>query len=212
MSRRALASTLLAVAALSLMLAALSAQLTDGFTRWTFEALRRDAADAGHLLAPAVPLRTAHGETTTPWPNNAGTVYLVDFIYTQCPTICQALGSEYTRLQHQLRERFGAHSPVRLVSVAFDREHDTPIELQHYAQRHRADDALWLIGTPASAAAADTLLQALGVVAVPDGLGGFVHNGAIHLIDSQGTVRGIYDLDQWPQALERALQLGGAPA
>ncbi|MEZ5628323.1 MAG: SCO family protein [Rhodocyclaceae bacterium] len=211
MNRRPLATTLLATALLSLALVALSAQLTDGFTRWTFEALRRDAADAGHLLAPAVPLRTAHGETTTPWPNNAGTVYLVDFIYTRCPTICQALGSEYTRLQHQLRERFGAHSPVRLVSVAFDREHDTPIELLHYAQRHRADDALWLIGTPASAAAADTLLQALGVVAVPDGLGGFVHNGAIHLIDSQGTVRGIYDLDQWPQALERALQLTGTP-
>lgn len=212
MNRRPLATTLLATALLSLALVALSAQLTDGFTRWTFEALRRDAADAGHLLAPAVRLRTAHGETTTPWPNNAGTVYLVDFIYTRCPTICQALGSEYTRLQHQLRERFGAHSRVRLVSVAFDREHDTPIELQHYAQRHRADDALWLIGTPASAAAADTLLQALGVVAVPDGLGGFVHNGAIHLIDSHGTVRGIYDLDQWPQALERALQLTGTPA
>ena len=48
------------------------------------------------------------------------------------------------------------------------------------------------------------------VVAVPDGMGGFVHNGAIHLIDASGTVRGIYDLDQWPQALERALALAGA--
>ncbi|MCZ4304710.1 SCO family protein [Zoogloeaceae bacterium G21618-S1] len=211
MSQRPLALTLFAVTALSLALVALSAQLTNGFTRWTFEALRRDAAATGRLSAPAVPLRTANGVTGTPWPSDTHTVYLVDFIYTQCLTICQALGGEYTRLQRQLRARFGAHSPVRLVSVAFDRKHDTPTELQAYARRHHADDALWLIGTPASAQAADTLLQALGVVAVPDGLGGFVHNGAIHLIDSHGTVRGIYDLDQWPQALERALQLTGTP-
>lgn len=212
MSRRPLALTLLAATALSLALVALTAQLTDGFTRWTFEALRRDAAATGRLSAPAVPLRTAHGETDTPWPNTTNTVYLVDFIYTQCPTICQALGGEFTRLQRQLRARFGARSPVRLVSVAFDREHDTPTELQRYAQRHAAEDDLWLIGAPASAQAADALLQALGVVAVPDGLGGFVHNGAIHLIDSQGTVHGIFDLDQWPQALERALHLAGTPA
>lgn len=212
MSRRPLATTLLATALLLLALVALSTQLTDGFTRWTFEALRREAAATGRLGAPAVSLRTAHGEARTPWPNDTGTVYLVDFIYTQCPTICQALGGEYTRLQRQLRARFGVHSPVRLVSVAFDRAHDTPAELQAYARRHHADDALWLIGAPASAQATDALLRALGVVAVPDGLGGFVHNGAIHLIDSHGTVHGIFDLDEWPQALDRALQLAGTPA
>ena len=48
---------------------------------------------------------------------------------------------------------------------------------------------------------------ARGVVAVPDGFGGFVHNGAIHLIDADGTLRGIFDLDEWPQALERAIAL-----
>ncbi|TVT69910.1 MAG: SCO family protein [Denitromonas halophila] len=211
MSRRPLALTLLAATVLSLALVGLSAQLTDGFTRWTFEALRRDAAATGRLSAPAIPLRTAHGETGTPWPNGTNTVYLVDFIYTQCPTICQALGGEYTCLQRQLRARFGAHSPVRLVSVAFDRAHDTPAELQRYAQRHAAEDDLWLIGTPTSAQASDTLLKALGVVAIPDGLGGFVHNGTIHLIDSHGAVRGIFDLEQWPQALDRALQLTGTP-
>ena len=37
-----------------------------------------------------------------------------------------------------------------------------------------------------------------------------MHNGAIHLIDAGGTVRGIYDLERWPQALERALALAAA--
>ena len=99
---------------------------------------------------------------------------------------------------------------MRLVSIAFDRAHDTPAALQGYATAHQQEADLWQIGTPVNAAAQNELLQSLGVVAVPDGMGGFVHNGAIHLIDASGTVRGIYALDQWPQALERALILAGA--
>ncbi len=133
-----------------------------------------------------------------------------NFIYTRCPTVCSALGAEYTRMQRTLRARFGANSPVRLVSIAFDRAHDTPAALQGYATTHQQEADLWQIGTPVNAAAQNELLQSLGVVAVPDGMGGFVHNGAIHLIDASGTVRGIYALDQWPQALERALILAGA--
>ena len=33
----------------------------------------------------------------------------------------EVLGAEYTRMQRSLRARFGANSPVRLVSIAFDR-------------------------------------------------------------------------------------------
>jgi protein SCO1/2 len=51
------------------------------------------------------------------------------------------------------------------------------------------------------------LLASLGVVVVPDGQGGFVHNGAIHLLDERGRLRGLYGFDQWQQALEAARRL-----
>ena len=210
MPRHGALVTLLAALSLLIAFIALASQLTRGFEHWTFEALRRDDAAAARLVARPVMLAGPHGRAPTPWPGKAGEVYLVDFIYTRCPTVCSALGAEYTRMQRTLRERFGASSPVRLVSIAFDRSHDTPAALQGYAATHRQEADLWQIGTPVDAAAQDDLLQSLGVVAVPDGMGGFVHNGAIHLIDASGTVRGIYDLDQWPQALERALDLAGA--
>lgn len=206
----ALAATLLAALSLLIAFIVLASQITRGFEHWTFEALRRDDAAAARLVARPIMLAGPQGHAPTPWPGKAGEVYLVDFIYTRCPTVCSALGAEYTRMQRTLRARFGANSPVHLVSIAFDRAHDTPAALQGYATTHQQEADLWQIGTPVNAAAQNELLQSLGVVAVPDGMGGFVHNGAIHLIDASGTVRGIYALDQWPQALERALILAGA--
>lgn len=207
---RALMATLLAALGLLVGFVALVGQLTRGFDYWTFEALRRDDAAKGQLRVGPIELSGAFGKAPTPWPGQAGEVFLVDFIYTRCPTVCSALGAEYTRMQRALRERFGADSPIRLVSIAFDRAHDTPAALRDYGSTHRQEPALWQIGVPVDAPAQEALLRSLGVVAVPDGMGGFVHNGAIHLIDAGGTVRGIYDLERWPQALERALALAGA--
>ncbi len=205
-----LAATVLAALGLLIGFIVLVSQITRGFEHWTFESLRRDDAAAARLVAHSVMLAGPRGFAPTPWPGKTGEIYLVDFIYTRCPTICSALGAEYTRMQHTLRERFGAYSPVRLVSIAFDRAHDSPAALHAYASTHRQEADLWQIGMPVDVAAQNDLLQSLGVVSVPDGMGGFVHNGAIHIIDASGTVRGIYDLDQWPQALERALALAGA--
>lgn len=203
----ALLAPMLVALLLLIAFIALASQLTRGFEFWTFESLRRDDAAAGRLRAPPALLASPQGRMPTPWPGRHGEIFLVDFIYTRCPTVCSALGAEYTRMQAALRQRFGAQSPVRLVSIAFDAEHDTPAALQAYAAQHRQDARLWLIASPVDSAQRHRLLRALGVVAVPDGFGGFVHNGAIHLIDADGTLRGIFDLDEWPQALERAIAL-----
>ena len=50
-------------------------------------------------------------------------------------------------------------------------------------------------------------MRSLGVVVIPDGMGGFVHNGSIHLLDGQGLLRGLYGYDGWPQALADARRL-----
>jgi protein SCO1/2 len=60
---------------------------------------------------------------------------------------------------------------------------------------------------PATRDDALALLRSLAVVVVPDGEGGFVHNGAIHLLDERGRLRGLFEFDQWPRALAAAHQL-----
>lgn len=189
---------------------------TANFDVWTFEGHRQLAMQAGELRAPTVPLREMGVAPVALWGSaarGAPAAYLVDFIYTRCPSVCRVLGDEYQQMQAQLtaqRARNPAMNAVRLVSISFDAEHDDPASLREYAREHRIDPALWTLAIPATAAGTQALMRSLEVIAIPDGLGGFVHNGAIHLLDASGRLRGLYEFDQWPQALEAATQLANS--
>ena len=67
-----------------------------------------------------------------------------------------------------------------------------------------ADPQWWQIGVPASQADATALLRSLGVVVIPDGQDGFVHNGAIHVLNAHGRLLGLYEPGQWREALNAA--------
>lgn len=188
---------------------------TAGFEVWTFEGQRQMRLAAGSLRAPALTLRDTQGAPVTLWQGSGKppAAYLVDFVYTRCPSVCRALGSDYQQMQAQLAAQRGAGTAaqaVRLVSISFDTAHDDPASLLAYAREYRADPALWTVAMPASAADAAALLGSLDVIAIPDGLGGFVHNGAIHLLDGSGRLRGLYALDQWREALVAAQVLATA--
>lgn len=185
---------------------------TAGFEVWTFEGRRQLQIAAGELRAPTVAMHHAFGERRLVWPTavTAPTAHLVDFIYTRCPTVCRTLGSQYQQMQQQLQ-----HDPtlarVQLASISFDLAHDGRAELQQLARSLGADRVRWSFAVPASDGDANKLLHALGVVAIADGAGGFVHNGDIHLLDHEGRLRGLFTLDEWPQALAAARQLTLAP-
>lgn len=183
---------------------------TAGFEVWTFEGRRAQQAEAGRLQAPAVALHGIDGQPVALWsaraPGPAAT--LVDFIYTRCPGVCRTLGSEFQQMQQALAAQPAA---VRLASISFDVEHDRPAQLAREAAVLRADPRWWTLAVPADEDQARQLLRALAVVVVPDGQGGFVHNGAIHLLDGSGRLRGLYAFDQWPQALAAARALAAAP-
>jgi protein SCO1 len=194
------------------LLLSLAAWLTDGFEAWTYEALRRRDADAGRLHAPPMPLRDTAGQIRTFFDRRdiAAPVTLLNFIYTRCASVCQAQGSEYFRMQEALRSA-GA-TRVRLLSVSIAPGEDSTPALAAYARRHRADAALWAVTAPLDEHAGRAALQRLGVVALPDGRGDYVHNGSLHLVDAAGRVRRIFDDAQWPQALSAALALSAEAA
>ena len=208
-----LAGTLTACAAVLLAFAAALHALTGGFEHWTFEDTRRDHARQGRLAASALSVRTAQSTSRLLWaqPAKANDVYLVNFIYTACPSVCQTLGAEYTQMQQAIAAQGGSvHRPIQLVSLSFDTEHDGPAQLAAHARLHRADSSVWTIAAPAGQADAARLLRELGVVVVPDGIGGYVHNGSIHMMNAAGKVLAIYDDAEWKEAL--ALAVSVAPA
>lgn len=196
------------LAALAVLAAAagMAAALTDGFERWTFEELRRERAIRGELQAGPVPLIDAFATARQAFgaaPQCEGQVLMVDFIYTRCLTVCQTLGVEF----YQMQERVRGTSRPALLSISIDPVRDGPADLAAYARMHKADAALWSLVAPATPADARRLGRQLGVVAVPDGFGGFVHNGAIHVMDACGRVHGIFDHAHWARALDLGQQV-----
>lgn len=212
------------VAAVVLCLAAtawLMARATAGWTAWTFEEQRVAAAAQGRWQAAPIQLVDSANRRVTVFAddtaqNSANDIWLVDFIYTRCPSVCQVLGSEFSRLQVRLGEPADASEApretstsgrIRLLSVSVDPAHDGPRELAAYGRLHRAAPAHWTLAVPADADAGATLLRQLGVIVIPDGFGGFTHNGGIHLIDGRGRLRAVYGFEQWEEALAEAQRL-----
>lgn len=190
---RTLLASLLTVAAGVATLAA----ATDGFRAFTSQAaLRLSVAERPRALPPIV-LETAQG-TRVDLSGLRGRWLLVDFIYTRCTTYCLAQGGVFARLQRELAGPI-ARGEVALLSVSFDPAHDGPAQLADYRQRMGGRGEGWIVARPADAAGLQALLRSFGVVAIPDGLGGYVHNAAINVVDPRGRLVAVTDW-QSPEA------------
>ena len=130
---------------------------------------------------------------------------LVTFVYTQCTAVCRTSASGQAWLQQQLRER-RLQDSVRLLTLSFDPVHDQPAVLRAYARTLRADPALWTFATVADPARLRSLLDAFGIVVLPDGLGGYSHNAALFLVDGDGRLAAAYDVERPDLALADILR------
>jgi protein SCO1/2 len=169
------------------------AEVTDGFRAYTTETARRIRVREHPRAVPPLPLQTASGARTD-FGALRGRWLLVDFIYTRCTTYCSVQGSEFARLQDELAGPIAA-GKVTLLSVSFDPGRDDPAALARYQRLHGARGNGWIAARPVDAADLTELMDVFGVVAVPDGLGGFVHNAAIAVVDPWGRLVGIMDWD-----------------
>lgn len=185
---------------------AAASHLTLGLRAWTTEDARRIRV-AEHPAPLADPLVvTSNGRERELWNSDPGArAWLVTFMYTRCLSVCGVTGAEFRRLQ----ERIPAEAPgVRLASVSFDRAHDTPEALAAYARRHGADPRVWTVASPASDAVLRQLLAQAGVVVIGDGIGGYAHNAAIHVVVPPGRLVRIFPMDRYREALAYAAAIG----
>jgi len=196
--------TLVALAVVLCAAAAAAAQVTLGFRALTSEEIRRIRVAEAPISVSSLAVIDRDGSETSLWNADPRVrAWLVTFIYTGCPSVCLALGSEFQRLQASLRPGEG----VRLASLSFDRAHDTPAALAVYAERQHADPARWLVAVPDSDAALSRLLHETGVIAIDDGAGGYAHNAAIHVVTSSGKLVALFDLERYDEALALARAL-----
>jgi protein SCO1 len=188
---------------------AAAAHLTLSGRAFTAEEIRRLQVAAAPLPVSDFAVVDSAGASRQLWSSDPQVhAWLVTFVYARCLSVCQAQGAELEQLQASMRPGDG----VRLASLSFDRTHDSPDELAAYTKRYRADPARWLVAVPESDTAVRRLLRETGVVVIDDGLGGYAHNAAIHVVTPSGRLVALFDLERYREALAYARALAHARA
>lgn len=183
--------TVLASATIAAVGIGVLATATDHFQAFTTESARRVAIREHPVAVPVVMLETQTGEMIN-LADLRGRWLVIDFIYTRCPSLCVALGTEFTRLQDRLAKPI-ARDRVMLLSISFDPGYDTPRELEAYLQRSQSHGAGWLAARPIDSVGLRRVKRRFGVTVIPDSFGGYTHNAAIHIVDPQGRLVEIFD-------------------
>ena len=118
-------------------------------------------------------------------------IYVADFFFTSCPTICPKMKTQLLRIY----ERYAENDVIRILSHSIDPTYDTPSVLKQYATRLQVKSPRWNMLTGDKAAIYKLGEKSYMVTAQEDKneAGGFVHSGAFILVDKNRHVRGIYD-------------------
>lgn len=122
----------------------------------------------------------------------AGKIYVADFFFTTCPTICPVMKKEMLRVY----EQFKGDPNFRILSHSIDPSHDTQAVLKDYAEKLGVPDAAtWNFLTGDQEKIFEIGQTSYLTTTMADDMepGGFLHSGAFLLVDQQGRIRGVYD-------------------
>ena len=181
---------------------------TGGGQSFTTETLRRQQVSQKPQVIESFAVTTSAGDKTSLnallLANNK--VWLVDFVYTRCQTLCSSLGSIYQQLQAQIEAR-GLQGQVGLLSISFDPANDDAAALKAYALRMNMNLAIWQVATLTNWQDRRRLLDAFGIMVLPAPLGEFEHNAALHVMSADGSLIRIIDYNDFNSALDAAIAL-----
>lgn len=117
-------------------------------------------------------------------------IYIADFFFTSCPTICPVMKSQMLRVY----EKYASDNRLLFLSHTIDPEHDTVQVLKEYAERLGVEGSRWHFVTGSKDSiykiAREYMVSAQEDKNAP---GGFIHSGALVLLDQERRVRGYYD-------------------
>ena len=116
-----------------------------------------------------------------------GSVYVVDFFFTECKGICPKLQNNMKALQGA----FASDPRVKLVSISVDPKNDTPARLKERSSALGADAErwAWITGPTEETGRIAKEFKLVGTE-VP---GDILHSNRFVLVDGYGSIRGYYN-------------------
>lgn len=143
----------------------------------------------GHTISD-FSLLSQLGDTITQ-ANLEGKIYVADFFFTTCPTICPRMTEQFFRVQ----EQFKNDDEIMLLSHSVFPNHDTVEVLNKYAAEKGVDASKWLLLTGDKRQIYELARKSYFAVTTT-GDGGpedFIHTENFVLVDKEKRLRGFYD-------------------
>ena len=116
-----------------------------------------------------------------------GKVYVLEFFFASCPTICPKMHQSLLKVQ----DEFYGNPDFGIVSITIDPKRDTPERLKKYAQDHNATLKNWHFLTGDIDSIYKLANEGFKLYAGEneEAEGGFEHSGLFALIDKDGYIR-----------------------
>ncbi|MFC5647668.1 SCO family protein [Paenibacillus solisilvae] len=121
-----------------------------------------------------------------------GKVWVADFIFTYCETVCPTMTANMAELQKRLQS---AGVEAELISFSVDPERDNPTALKSYLEKFDADFTNWsaLTGYEFDEIKSFVLQSFKAPIAKDGASDQVIHGTSFYLVDQSGTVVARYD-------------------
>lgn len=142
-----------------------------------------------HTIAP-FSMTNHNGESITE-KDYENTIYVADFFFTTCPSICPIM----TKNMYALQQKLSPYPDVKLLSFSVTPEIDSVAQLKRYALENKVNDSRWNLVT-GNKKEIYQLARKSYLVVKEDGDGGphdMIHTENFVLVDKQKRIRGYYD-------------------
>lgn len=122
-----------------------------------------------------------------------GKIWVVDFFFTTCSTICPKMTTQMKRL-NAMTSDLAEH--VQFISFTINPRHDQPSVLKKYKKHYGINASNWTFLSGHEAETHRLGIEDFRIFAGQDDLSedGYAHSEAFTLIDKDGFVRGVYNV------------------
>lgn len=165
--------------------------------------------EVNHTIPP-FEFTDQYGQLVTNANYKGKSIYISDFFFTSCPTICPKMKTQMLRLY----KKYKGNNEVMFLSHSIDPRHDTVPVLSEFAKKLGVTDIQWRFVTGDKEKIYAIAAKGYMTSALEDSNaeGGFVHSGAFVLVDKNQQVRAVFDgtkpdqVDQMEEAIETLLK------
>ncbi len=177
---------------------------TDGFRVYTSEEARVNQLMEDKPQIPEVTFEDSAGRvySTSEFEDKH---LFITFFYTSCSTVCPQLEMNMSRVYELVPDKYMGED-IMFLSISFDPDKDDPATLQTYQEYFDADGETWRMARISNKDELDSLLEAFGVIVIPDEKGDFAHNSAFYLVDQNGSLTDVMDYKKVEEAADKVVR------